>query len=238
MATHGGRWIMEMLPNDIRQHRFRKGMRGYDTDEVDQFLEHLATNLESLLVSHQRSEEKVKALEKEMSKFKDQEDALKKAVFTVEQAMSQARETSLKEVDSLRRTAKQRAKLVVQDAELERRRLEQDLKFLKESRQNYIEQLKAFCKAQLKTLENLERPDRAQEAAHRAMMPARSVPADVAPSTPEPAPEPAPDNARPWKPERVKRSRNNTPKTELPADEEPAVAYPPPLVPDSAGDDS
>jgi len=225
---------MELLPNDIRQHRFRKGMRGYDTDEVDQFLEHLATTLESLLVNHQRSEEEVKALNKEMSKFKDQEDALKKAVFTVEQAMSQARETSLKEVDSLRRTAEQRAKLVVQDAELERRRLEQDLKFLKESRQNYIEQLKAFCKAQLKTLENLERPDLAQEAAHRATIPTRSVPADAAPSTPEPARE----NVRPWKPERVKRTRNDTPKTELPAGEEPAVVYPPPLVPDSSGDDS
>ena len=61
---------MEILPNDIRQHRFRKGIRGYDTDEVDQFLEHLASTLESLMVSHQRSEEEAKALKKEMTKFK------------------------------------------------------------------------------------------------------------------------------------------------------------------------
>lgn len=225
---------MEMLPNDVRQHRFRKGMRGYDTEEVDQFLEHLATTLETLLASRQRSEEQAKVLKKEMARFKDQEDALKKAVFTVEQAMAQARETSLKEVEMLTRTAKQRAKQVVEDAELERRRLEQDLKFLKESRQNYIEQLKAFCRAQLQTLENLERPDRAQEAARRAIMPKRPLPAESVPSTPGSSSGKEP---RPWTPERVTRPQNESPGTEPSADDEPSVAYPPPLVPDLAGDE-
>ena len=224
---------MELLPNDIRQHRFRKGLRGYDTDEVDQFLDHLASTLETLLASRQRSEEQAKALEKELSKFRDQEDALKKAVFTVEQAMAQARETSLQEVDTLRRTAKLRAQQVVADAELERRRLEQDLKFLKQSRQNYIEQLKAFCRAQLQTLENMERPDRAKEAARRAIVPKRSKVSEV----PQQKPEPLTDKVRPWTPERVERPKNDAPKKDLPADEEPAVAYPPPLVPDSAGDE-
>jgi cell division initiation protein len=228
---------MEMLPNDIRQHRFRKSMRGYSTEEVDQFLEHLATSLESLLATRQRSEEQVRSLEKEMSKYRDQEGALKKAVFTVEQAMTQAREASVKEVDSLKKTAELRARQIVSDAELERQRLEQDLKFLKDSRQHYIEQLKSFCRAQLQTLENLERPDRAQEAARRAIMPKRTRPVATQPEpAPAPAPAPTPEHVRPWTPERVARPEKEAAESTRSKDEESAVAYPPPLVPDASGD--
>ena len=54
---------MELLPNDIRQHRFRKGLRGYNTEEVDPFLAHLATTFAALLESRQRSEGQAKAID-------------------------------------------------------------------------------------------------------------------------------------------------------------------------------
>lgn len=85
---------MEMLPNDVRQHRFSKSVRGYDTDEVDQFLEHVATVLEDALEARQKAEEAALRMERDVERFREQEGALKKAVLTVEHAMESARASS------------------------------------------------------------------------------------------------------------------------------------------------
>ena len=249
---------MEMLPNDVRQHRFRKAVRGYAADEVDQFLEHIAGVLEEALGSRQKAEEEQKRLEKELRRFRDQEDALKKAVLTVEHAMAQSREVSMKEVELLKRQAESKAMQIVNEAELERRKMEQDLKFLRDARQSFIEQFRAFCRAQLSTLDNLDGgPGRAAQtpAPARATVtaPPRPTPPKVeeprpAPPAPAPAPvHPTPPQATshdrvgmPWELERpdlggdVRHPSEDLPPS-LDADddesEETVVIFPPPLRP-------
>jgi len=173
---------MELLPNDVRQHRFSKSVRGYATDEVDQFLEHVARVLEDALEARRRAEESTSRLDRDMERFREQEGALKKAVFTVEQAMETARASSMKEVESIRREAESRARQIIHEAELESRKLEGDLKYLREAKQGLIEQLRGFCRAQLATLEGIEQPDRMREASRQAIQPR-----PVEPPRPRPA---------------------------------------------------
>jgi cell division initiation protein len=252
---------MEMLPNDVRQHRFKKSVRGYDTDEVDQFLEHLATVLEDALTARQSAEEVAARYEQDVNRFREQESALKRAVLTVEQAMASARDSSVKELETLKRSAEVKARQIIHEAEMESRGLEQDMKFLKESRQGMIEQIRAFCRAQLATLDTLDRPDRAREAARQAVMPKRAAPtlpprppapavsvSQPAPLAKEPDPEPTPESpilpaahaetrdAKPWQPERITRSEIDEKLDSAIGDTDDgaadkAVAYPPPLVP-------
>jgi cell division initiation protein len=180
----------------VRQHRFRKSVRGYDTDEVDQFVEHLAMVLEEALSGRQQAEEAVKILEKDLRRFRDQEDALKKAVLTVEHAMAQARESTAKEGEALKRAAEQRARQIINEAELERRRMENDLRFLKESRRSFLDQIRAFYYAQLKTLESIDGPDRAREAARQAVQPLKRTPPPAPPPPPSPPEVKAPPEAK------------------------------------------
>jgi hypothetical protein len=136
---------------------------------------------------------------------------------------------------------------------LESRRLEQDMKFLKDSRQGMIEQIRAFCKAQLATLDGLDRPERSRDTTRQAVVPR---PAEVVqpPRPPAPAPTPAPAVSlterleravsgaseaplpkapRAWQPERVERDEVDAKISEALVVDESAVAYPPPLVPQS-----
>ena len=235
---------MEMLPNDVRQHRFRKGVRGYAADEVEQFLEHIATVLEDALQGRQKAEEQVKRLEKEMQNFRDQEGALKKAVLTVEQAMAQTRDASQREVESIKREAEIRAVEIVHEAEVERRSMEQDLRYLKDARQNFIDQFRAFCRAQLTTLDNLDHTDRARTATREAVQPADTGRPSLGsrpkppPAFDEPKPAQAPPRqAKPWIPEPVDRenAREEGKLTELPVienEDQPVIVFPPPLVPE------
>ena len=230
---------MEMLPNDVRQHRFRKGVRGFDTDEVDQFLEHVATVLEDALEARQKAEEVADRMEGEIARFRDQEGALKKAVLTVERAMESAKASGMQEVESIKRNADVKAREIIQEAEHERRRMEEDMKFLKESRQGMIEQIRAFCKAQLATLESLDRPDRTKEAFRQGVMPKNTQsnvpPRPPAPAVSRPEPKPAAAGPKPWTPEKVERENVDAQIADALSVEEaePAVSYPPPLVPDT-----
>jgi cell division initiation protein len=231
---------MEMLPNDVRQHRFKKSVRGYDTDEVDQFLEHVATALEGALEARQKAEDAVARLEREVERFREQEGALKKAVLTVESAMESARTSALKDVESIKREAELRARQIIGEADLESRRLEQDLKFLKDSRQNMIEQIRAFCKAQLATLEGLEGPARERVASRPAAQPRSSEP--PAPPRPPASAVTLPDRLtkpasagaaapRLWQPERKERDEVEEKISQALGVEDDSAVYPPPLVP-------
>lgn len=245
---------MELLPNDIRQHRFGKGVRGYATDEVDQFLEHVAKVLEDALEARQRADEAVRRLEGDIERYREQEGALKKAVFAVEQAMEQARASSMKEVESMRREAEVRARQIIHEAELESRKLEGDLKFLREARQGMVEQIRAFCRAQLATLEGLDLPDRAREASRQAVQPRpvepprprpmHTLPGSQQAASPSAAAPTAPSGTdvhsdaarspRPWQPEKVERAERD----EVDAKISEALGvddatFPPPLVPES-----
>ena len=186
----------------------------------------------------------MKRLEKEMQNFRDQEGALKKAVLTVEHAMAQTRDASQREVESIKREAEVRAVEIVHEAEVERRSMEQDLRYLKDARQNFIDQFRAFCRAQLTTLDNLDHTDRARTAAREAVQPADTGRPSLGsrpkppPAFDEPKPAQAPPRqAKPWIPEPVDRenAREEGKLTELPVienEDQPVIVFPPSLVPE------
>lgn len=245
---------MELLPNDVRQHRFAKGVRGYATDEVDQFLEHVAKVLEDTLEARQKADDAVRRLESDIERYRDQEGALKKAVFAVEHAMETARASSMKEMETTRREAEVRARQIIQEAEMESRRLDGDLKFLRDTKQGLVEQIRAFCKAQLAMLEGHDAPDRVREASRQAVQPRPVEPPRArgsANSTPPAASMPQAQAAtaasaveatredskspRRWEPSRVDRDEVDAKISEaLGVDDAPAV-FPPPLVPEGRG---
>lgn len=249
---------MELLPNDVRQHRFGKGVRGYATDEVDQFLEHVAKVLEDALEARQRADETVRRLEHDMERFREQEGALKKAVFAVEQAMETARASGMKEVESTRREAEMRARQIIHEAEMESRKLDGDLKYLRDAKQGLVEQIRAFCRAQLAMLEGHDLPDRVREASRAAVQPRpvepprtrAASPAGSTPSAPQVAQPTSVTPAAPgalesgrgedaksprrWEPARVERDEVDAKISEaLGVDDAPV--FPPPLVPEGRG---
>lgn len=211
---------MEMLPNDIRQHRFGRSMRGYDTEEVDQFLEHVATVLEDALSAQREAELARERLEHDIQSFRQQEGALKQAVVTVQNAMTQAREATGQELESIRRKAEADARAIIQKAESERQRLELDLHYLRESRRNYMEQFRAFCEAQLRTLDAVETPVAAKAGA--APEPPEKKRKVEPPPVERSRVEPSVSGPQPWLPPRVDKAIT---------DSESVVTFPPPLVP-------
>jgi len=227
-------------------------MRGYNREEVEQFLEHVAEALEDALNGRREAEDKVRRLERDIARFRELEESLKQAVVTAQSAMSQAREASSKEVESLKRAAQNEALSVVQRAETERQRVEHDIKYLKEIKRSHVEQFRAFLMVQLQTLEQLTSEARQSEPAPEKPEARPKAKPEVLPEEKDEDPggpmlaeenPPVEKSPRPWQPERVNREEAEkvAPVISLPKDDmesrehEAAVAFPPPLRPGGSG---
>ena len=61
---------MKISPIEIRQQEFTKKMRGYDPDEVQNFLESLAEELDKLNTENESLKSEVESLTEQVNEFK------------------------------------------------------------------------------------------------------------------------------------------------------------------------
>lgn len=99
---------MELTARDIHEKQFRDAFRGYNQEEVDDFLDHVAEALEHLRRENESLRERVRELDQAVATSRETEDMLKKTLLTAQQAAEEA----------LAR-AKAKAAQIVADAEQE-----------------------------------------------------------------------------------------------------------------------
>ena len=72
---------MDLSPNDIRGYEFPNQMRGYDKDEVDNFLEQVANAFEEMKQQNLKYSMEIESLKSQLSGLKQFEDTIKSAAI-------------------------------------------------------------------------------------------------------------------------------------------------------------
>ncbi len=104
---------MRISPVDIRQQQFSTRLfRGYDTHEVDAFLDDIAEDYEQLLRENALLKEQLAALEERMRGIEERERTLQETLVTTQRLTEEMKES-----------AKREAQLVIREAELRREKL-------------------------------------------------------------------------------------------------------------------
>lgn len=103
---------MRITPMDIQQQEFRVRFRGFDTREVDSFLELVAEELKE--ASHENSalKDEVKRLRETQANFEEKEKTFQTAFVSAQRV-----------VDEMKSNAERQAKLIVTQAELEAKKM-------------------------------------------------------------------------------------------------------------------
>ncbi|MBN1634053.1 MAG: DivIVA domain-containing protein [Ignavibacteria bacterium] len=122
---------MNLIPKDIKKRDFKKSLRGYDVDEVDAFLETVSSQYEKLLVDSKNLTEKVKSLLADVEIYKENESNLQKAII---QAQGIAEEVI--------QNAKKRSEIIIKEAELDARKVRQDIEDEILSKKQELEEIK------------------------------------------------------------------------------------------------
>ena len=89
-----------LTPMDIQNHEFKKSFRGYNEDEVDEFLDRIVADYEKLLRENEKLKEKSGANEKAITHYKGLEQNLQDTLIV-------AQKTAEDVINSARKNAKE-----------------------------------------------------------------------------------------------------------------------------------
>lgn len=106
-----------ITPLEIENKVFSKSMRGYNADEVDQFLDEIILDLQKLLNENERLKAKVESLDSDLNQYKKSETSV---LNTLESAKKLMRDIS--------ESAEKRAEIIIKNAQLDADVMQRDAK--------------------------------------------------------------------------------------------------------------
>jgi len=145
-----------ITPVEIRQHTFKKSLRGYDTDEVNAFLGALASEWERTLDQHRALREELSHIQMRYDGLKEVEGMLHKTLQQAEQTSKSSLENAKEKAELRLRDAETRAQEIVRKGIEERQRLDQEVQELSARKDELLMQLKLFLSTQMERLRALE----------------------------------------------------------------------------------
>lgn len=143
----------EVTPLDIQQRQFNVRFRGFDIQEVDEFLEQIARTLEALYDENERLTDENQSLKQERSGFSAREETLKKSVADAEQRIDQMNETARKSAELMIADAEMQAGKILEKANTRLAQLHEDIIQLKGQRIQFEAQLRSIIEAHYKLFE-------------------------------------------------------------------------------------
>ncbi len=154
---------MKVTPLDIQQKRFNIGFRGYDRREVDEFLDLVREEMESLLREVTELREFHHSYEERMRELSEREDSLKSAMLTTQKLVDELKENAKKEAALIIKDAEVRGQQMASSAQQERARLEAEIQDLKRKRHHFLQDMKKVIQMHLEMVKYEEGGGEAEE---------------------------------------------------------------------------
>ena len=139
----------KLTPIDVQQARFGLSFRGYSRQEVDRFLDQVATTLEARRAELQTAREQAAGLEVQLLDLRKKETALNNTLVAAQQVVEEMKRNAQKEVELRLKEAELQAERLVQDGWEQLRRITRELEEMRKEKQLFLER----WRASLKTIE-------------------------------------------------------------------------------------
>lgn len=148
---------MSITPIDIRNKDFRKGIRGYQSDEVDKFLDVLSKEFENIYSENFELKERLQFLEAELGHYKNLESTLQQTMVFAQQTAEEVKKAARHEADLLLRESEQEKAKLLSEAQKKWEEIQDEILELTRKRELIRTQLKSFLHAHLDLTEQLDR---------------------------------------------------------------------------------
>ncbi len=125
---------MHLTPMDIREQKFTKGLRGYDREEVDSFMELTAEALEGTIRKATLMEEKLKKMARALSEHEERETLLKEAITTAQSMSGAMKVNATKEAELIVSEARVKADALVKEGHQRVAAIQDEIHNLKKQR--------------------------------------------------------------------------------------------------------
>lgn len=141
---------------DITSKEFKKTLRGFDTDEVDEFLNQIADNYESIYKENSTLKEKNAILSEKLEHYAHIEETIQNTLVLAQNAAEQAKQAAKKESDLILKNANDTAQKMVDKANGDVIKINEDYDKIKQEFVKFKSKYRNFINAQLDMFNSLE----------------------------------------------------------------------------------
>jgi cell division initiation protein len=147
---------LAIRPVDIRRKEFKGGFRGYDANQVDDFLDSIADEFERVFSENRRLAEEVEVLRGRLEQFEELEDSIRTALVHAEQVSRDLRQNANKEAELIVREAKERAHRILADSSGRVERVQESYEVLRKAKQDFANDFRRLLKSYLAVMDNID----------------------------------------------------------------------------------
>ena len=147
---------------DIEQQQFNRSFRGYNEEEVDDFLDRIAKDYEEVLNENIKLKEEIERLQSRVEEYSKMDETLRSALVNAQQSASNIKENVEKEAKEMIDDAKIEAERIKQHAKQEIYDINNEIESLKKRKYLLLEKLKNTLKLHIRMLdeEMIEEPEK------------------------------------------------------------------------------
>ncbi|WP_274363340.1 DivIVA domain-containing protein [Paenibacillus thermotolerans] len=143
---------MPLTPLDIHNKEFSRRLRGYDEDEVNEFLDQIIKDYEALIRENKELHSQVQSLSEKLGHFANIEETLSKTIIVAQEAADEVKSNAKKEAQLIIKEAEKNADRIINESLVKSRKVALETEELKKQASIYRTRFKTLIEAQLEML--------------------------------------------------------------------------------------
>ncbi|WP_050614704.1 DivIVA domain-containing protein [Bacillus testis] len=145
---------MPLTPLDIHNKSFSKGFRGYDEDEVNEFLEQVMKDYELVLREKKTLEARLENAGEKLGHYNNIEETLNKSILIAQEAAEEVKRNAQKESKLIIKEAEKNADRIVNESLAKARKIAMEIEELKKQSKVFRTRFTMLVEAQLDLIKN------------------------------------------------------------------------------------
>jgi len=143
---------MALTPLDIHNKEFGRSFRGYDEDQVNEFLDQVIKDYEALIRENKDLQNQLATIQERLDHFSNIEETLSKTIIIAQEAADEVKSNSKKEAQLIIKEAEKNADRIINESLAKSRKIAVEIEELKKQASIYRTRFRTLLEAQLELL--------------------------------------------------------------------------------------
>ncbi len=151
--------IMNYTPNDLDNIKFKKNLRGYNEDQVNEVLDNIIQDYELYIKENVELKDRISVLNEGIQHYKNIEESLQNTLIVAQQTGEEIKKNSYEKAENIVKDAEIKAQKIINDANQEVIKIRFEYEEMKKRLHLFKTKSETLLLSQLELLKQLFNPD-------------------------------------------------------------------------------
>jgi cell division initiation protein len=144
---------MPLTPLDIHNKEFKRGFRGYDEDQVNEFLDQVIKDYEAAIRENKELQNQIQTIQERLNHFSNIEETLSKTLIVAQETAEEVKMNAKKEAQLVLKEAEKNADRIINESLVRSGRISLEIEELKKQASVYRTRFRMLVEAQLELIQ-------------------------------------------------------------------------------------